>query len=101
MQKGVKEEYDKRRKDGVVLEELRSTASAVRRLRGALRGGVRGGEVRALVGELSRSSEELERGVGALEEGVDGLYRGLVDVRMRLLREWKYDMASFRSFELK
>ncbi|ONK57714.1 uncharacterized protein A4U43_C09F3330 [Asparagus officinalis] len=86
MQKEAKEEFEKRRKDGVVMEELRDVVLMTQRLRRLLGEGEGREEARSLARELKKSCEGLEGAIQSLEEGVDGLYRGLVDVRICMLR---------------
>lgn len=86
LQKEVKEEFDKRRRDGLVaLDELDAVALAGRSL-GELIIPWRGrGELKVAVDVLKRRCEEMERRVWPLEGKVDELYRQLIGIRVSLL----------------
>lgn len=84
LQREAREEYEKRRREGVVMEELGELVSGSQRLRSLVING--GGEnVRGVVSELKNKCRVLDERVKGLEERVEGLYKGLVGVRMCLL----------------
>ncbi|KAG0456298.1 hypothetical protein HPP92_024086 [Vanilla planifolia] len=97
IQKEVKEEFDRRRKEGstglMIMEELRLTAAAALTSKELVRAwssseGTRWvGEqmMREAVEELRRRNEELKERVAVLEAKVGELYRQLVAIRMFLL----------------
>ncbi|RLM58695.1 uncharacterized protein C2845_PM18G03720 [Panicum miliaceum] len=84
VQKHVREEYDRRRKDGVpCMAELEAVAAAGRAVRCAVAGGRRCPETVAAAAR--RRCDELEETVSAFEEKVGELHRELIAVRMVLL----------------
>ncbi|RCV37686.1 hypothetical protein SEVIR_8G084300v4 [Setaria viridis] len=84
VQRHVREEYDRRRKDGVpCMAELDATAAVVRAVRCAVAGGRRCPET--LAAAARRRCDELEETVSAFEEKVGELHRELIAVRMVLL----------------
>ncbi|KAG2561122.1 hypothetical protein PVAP13_8KG138400 [Panicum virgatum] len=86
VQKRVREEYDRRRKEGVpCMAELDAAAAAGRAVRCTIAGGQRCPE-RVAAAALRRCNE-LEDAVAELEEKVGELHRELIGVRIVLL-EW-------------
>ncbi|PUZ44208.1 hypothetical protein GQ55_8G071400 [Panicum hallii var. hallii] len=84
VQKHVREEYDRRRKDGVpCMVELEAVAAAGWAVRCAVAGGRRCPETVAAAAR--RRCDELEETVSAFEEKVGELHRELIAVRMVLL----------------
>jgi hypothetical protein len=87
VQRHVREEYDRRRKEGVpCMAELDAAAAASRAVRCAVASG-RGRCPETIVAEARRRCDELEDTVAAFEEKVGELHRELIAVRMLLL-EW-------------
>ena len=83
----VREEYDRRRKEGVpCMAELDAAAAASRAARCAVASG-RGRCPETVVAEARRRCDELDGTVAAFEEKVGELRRELIAVRMLLL-EW-------------
>ncbi|KAL6660776.1 hypothetical protein ACP70R_001811 [Stipagrostis hirtigluma subsp. patula] len=86
VQRHVREEYDRRRKDGVpCMAELDAAAAAGRAVRCAVAGG-RACPV-TVAAAARRRCDELEEAVAAFEEKIGDLHRELIAVRMVLL-EW-------------
>ncbi|KAG2556741.1 hypothetical protein PVAP13_8NG189602 [Panicum virgatum] len=86
VQKRVREEYDRRRKEGVpCMAEVDAAAAAGRAVRCAVAGGQRCPE--AVSAAARRRCDELEDAVTELEEKVGELHRELIGVRIVLL-EW-------------
>lgn len=86
VQRHVREEYDRRRKDAVpCMAELDAAMAAVRAVRGTLAGGPRCEETVAAAAR--RRCHELDETVALFEEKVDELRRELIAVRM-VLMEW-------------
>ncbi|CAD6257564.1 unnamed protein product [Miscanthus lutarioriparius] len=87
VQRHVREEYDRRRKEGVpCMAELDAAAAAGRAVRCAVGSG-RARCPETIVAEARRRCDELEGTVAAFEEKVGELHRELIAVRMLLL-EW-------------
>ncbi|RLM58140.1 uncharacterized protein C2845_PM18G03730 [Panicum miliaceum] len=86
VQKHVREEYDRRRKEGLpCMAELDAAAAAGRAVRCAVAGGQRCPETVAAAAR--RRCDELEDAVAEFEEKVGELHRELIGVRIVLL-EW-------------
>lgn len=89
LQRHVREEYDRRRKEGVpCMDELDAAVAASRAVRCAVAGA--SGRRRCpetMVAEATRRCDELEGTVAALEEKIAELHRELIAARMVLL-EW-------------
>ncbi|CAN6380984.1 unnamed protein product [Urochloa humidicola] len=84
VQRQVREEYERRRKDGVpCMAELEAMAAAARAVRCAVTGGRRCPE--AVMAAARRRCDELEETVAAFEEKVGELHRELIAVRIVLL----------------
>jgi hypothetical protein len=84
VQRHVREEYDRRRKEGVpCMAELDAAAAASRAVRCAVASG-RGRCPETIVAEARRRCDELEDTVAAFEEKVGELHRELIAVRMSL-----------------
>ncbi|OEL25188.1 hypothetical protein BAE44_0013793 [Dichanthelium oligosanthes] len=84
VQRRVREEYDRRRKDGVpCMAELDAAVAAGRGVRCAVAGGRRCPEI--LAADARRRCDDLEETVAAFEEKVGELQRELIAVRMVLL----------------
>ncbi|OEL25187.1 hypothetical protein BAE44_0013794 [Dichanthelium oligosanthes] len=86
VQKQVREEFDRRRKEGVpCMGELDAAAAAARAVKCAVAGGQRCPETVLMAAR--RRCDELEDTVAAFEEKVGELHRELIGVRIVLL-EW-------------
>jgi hypothetical protein len=86
VQRHVREEYDRRRKDGVpCMSELDGAVAAARAVKCAVAGGRRCPET--VMAAASRRCDELEETVAAFDEKVGELRRELIGVRIVLL-EW-------------
>ncbi|CAO2152470.1 unnamed protein product [Urochloa humidicola] len=84
VQSQVREEYERRRKDGVpYMAELDAMVAAARAVRCAVTGGRRCPE--AVLAAARRRCDEMEEAVAAFEEKVGELHRELIAVRMVLL----------------
>ncbi|CAL4994305.1 unnamed protein product [Urochloa decumbens] len=84
VQRQVREEYERRRKEGVpCMAELDAMAAAARAVRCAVAGGRRCPET--VLAAARRRCDELEEAVAAFEEKVGELHRELIAVRMVLL----------------
>lgn len=88
VQRQVKEEYERRRKEGVpCMAELDAAAAAGRAVQRALAAGRPCPDAAAVVAAARRRCDELEEKVFVLDEKVGELHRELIGVRMVLL-EW-------------
>ncbi|KAL5982837.1 hypothetical protein ACLOJK_016914 [Asimina triloba] len=90
LHKELKEEMDKRRKNGgVVLDELRAVVEAAQKLKVLIprqpENEMWKREIRAMVGELERNCSELEGGIKVFEEKLNELYREMISIRVALL----------------
>ncbi|CAN6362679.1 unnamed protein product [Urochloa humidicola] len=84
VQRHVREEYERRRKEGVpCMAELEAMAAAARAVRCAVAGGRRCPET--VMAAARRRCDELEETVAAFEEKVGELHRELIAVRIVLL----------------
>ncbi|CAO2141302.1 unnamed protein product [Urochloa humidicola] len=84
VQRQVREEYERRRKEGVpCMAELEGMAAAARAVRCAVAGGRRCPET--VMAAARTRCDEMEEAVAAFEEKVGELYRELIAVRMVLL----------------
>ncbi|CAM0144672.1 unnamed protein product [Urochloa decumbens] len=84
VQRQVREEYERRRKDGVpCMAELDAAAATARAVRCAVAGGRRCPET--VMEAARRRCDELEEAAAAFEEKVGELHRELIAVRMVLL----------------
>jgi hypothetical protein len=84
VQRHVREEYDRRRKDGVpCMAELDAAAAANRAVRCAVAGGRRCPET--LAATARRRCDELDETVSALEEKIGELHKELIAVRIVLM----------------
>uniref|UniRef100_A0A0E0F428 Uncharacterized protein n=1 Tax=Oryza meridionalis TaxID=40149 RepID=A0A0E0F428_9ORYZ len=88
VQRQVKEEYERRRKEGVpCMAELDAAAAAGRAVQRAVASGRPCPDAAAVVAAARRRCDELEEKVFVLDEKVGELHRELIGVRMVLL-EW-------------
>lgn len=88
VQRQVKEEYERRRKEGVpCMAELDAAAAAGRAVQRAVAAGRPCPDAAAVVAAARRRCDELEEKVFVLDEKVGELHRELIGVRMVLL-EW-------------